>query len=299
MFFEDTFYNYINFERRYAASTRRIYWTDVNEFIGFCTESQCLTTVHEVRHLHVRSWIVELMESGLNPATVKLRITSLKAYFRLLKKRAIVEKNPMIKIIAPKFGKRLPQFVEEKHLDFLFNKVDFPADYRGQRDRIIMEILYSTGMRRAEIGSLNIHDIDFDRSNIRVFGKGSKERLIPFTRLLYDLLNDYLDIRKRNFPFISEVALLLNKEGKRLPDSTIGNICKRYLSLVTNIEKRSPHVLRHSFATHLANHGADLNAIKELLGHASLASTQIYTHNSIEKLKRVYDQAHPKSKSEE
>lgn len=298
MFFESVFYNYINFERRYSASTRKIYWTDVNEFIGFCT-AQCLTSVHEVRHLHVRDWVVELMEKGLHPKTVNLRITSLKTYFRLLKKRGLVEKNPMLKVIAPKVGKRLPEFVEEKHLELLFNKIYFPEDYAGQRDRMIMEILYATGMRRAEISNLKTHDIDFERQNFRVFGKGAKERFIPFTRLMHGLLEDYLNLRKRTFPELDNAGLFLNDKGKAISDSSLGSICKKYLSLVTNIDRRSPHVMRHSFATHLANAGADLNAIKELLGHASLASTQIYTHNSIEKLKRVYEQAHPKSKSSE
>jgi len=213
-------------------------------------------------------------------------------------KKGKLEKDPMLKVITPKVGKRLPVFVEEAPLQRLLEDVSFGNDFIGLRDRLIMDLFYQTGIRRSELIQLQISDIDFEGQAIKVLGKGNKERLIPINRDIRLQIENYLALRKTTFPNILELGqLFLTKKGKPLYPKLVYNLVKKYLSIVTTQEARSPHILRHSFATHLSNNGADLNAIKELLGHSSLAATQVYTHNSIERLKQIYQQAHPKAKS--
>lgn len=227
------------------------------------------------------------------------RLSCLKTYFKFLKKRGHLEKDPMQKITAPRMGKRLPVFVQENQMAALFSHLEFPDDYGGWLSRVLLETLYATGMRRSEASNLKIQDIDSSRMVFRVRGKGDKERLVPFARYLLELLEKFLDTRKTTFPGISEPWLFLNRKGEQFSPESIYYLVRKHLSMVTTLEQRSPHVLRHSFATHLSNHGADLNAIKELLGHSNLASTQVYMHNNIERLLQVYEQAHPKGASEE
>ena len=202
----------------------------------------------------------------------------------------------MVKVVAPKAGKRLPVYVQEENMERLFEQVDFGEGYYGMRDRLIMEILYCTGVRRAELVALKEEDVDWTTNQLRVFGKRRKERLIPMARHLMALIENYLNEKHAFFPENNDTHLFLTNKGKQLYTGFVYNLVKKHLSAVTTLEQRSPHVLRHTFATHLSNKGADLNAIKELLGHSSLASTQVYTHNSIEKLKQAYQQAHPKAK---
>lgn len=234
------------------------------------------------------------MDQGQSPRSINRRLSCLKTYFKFLQKRDLIQKDPMKKVVAPKTGKRLPVFVQESQLNALFTTLDLGTDYTGQMHRMLLEILYATGMRRSEVSNLKINDIDLGRMVFRVQGKGNKDRLAPFARYLAELLETYLDVRKSSFPDNTEPWLFLNRKGQQLSPEGIYYIVHKHLSAVTTAEQRSPHVLRHSFATHLSNHGADLNAIKELLGHANLAATQIYMHNDIERLKKVYDQAHPK-----
>ncbi len=196
-------------------------------------------------------------------------------------------------------GKRLPVFVQESQIAALFSHLEFADDYGGWLAKMLLEIFYATGMRRSEVSSLKINDIDFSRMVFRVQGKGDKERFVPFAPYLFDLLEQFLDVRKRSFPGTSEPWLFLNRKGERFSPESIYHLVRKYLSTVTTEEQRSPHVLRHSFATHLSNNGADLNAIKELLGHSNLASTQVYMHNNIERLLQVYEQAHPKGGEED
>ncbi len=300
MFHDAAFLNHLAFERRVAPITVSDYGSDLARFIKFCTENECLTSVNEVRHLHVRSWIVDLMDAGLVAKTVNRKLACLRTYFKYLKRRGLVEKDPMLKILAPKAAQRLPVFVQESQLELLFSRVPFGPNFKDQRDRLSLEILYATGMRRAELTALRVRDVDLGSYQIRVTGKGGKERLVPIAKMLVDLVENYLRLRALQFPATQFESLFLHeKTGEPWSKGSLYNTVHKYLSLVTTVEKRSPHVLRHSFATHLANQGADLKAIQELLGHASLASTQIYTHNSIERLKEVYEQAHPKSKTEE
>ena len=296
MFHEESFFGYLSLERRFSPHTLTAYRGDLSNFIAHCTEHQCLTSVSEVRHLHVRTWVVAQMQGGQSARSITRRLSCLKSYFRFLKKRGLIDKDPMQKVIAPKTGKRLPVFIQESQMAALFTHIDFPDDYYGHLHRLLLELLYATGIRRSEASNLKTTDLDTGRSVVRISGKGNKERLVPFARYLGELLDAFLDLRSRTFPGTDQPWLFLNKKGERLSPENIYYIVRKHLSAVTTVEQRSPHVLRHSFATHLSNHGADLNAIKELLGHSSLAATQVYMHNSIERLIEVYEQAHPKGK---
>jgi integrase/recombinase XerC len=239
------------------------------------------------------------MESKMAARSVNRKLSCLKSFFKFLRKKALLDKDPMQKVVGPKTGKRLPVFIQENHMALLFSQIEFGEDYRGQLDRLVLEILYATGMRRSELVNLTIGDIDISRGYFKVDGKGGKQRIVPFATMLQDLLEKFISIRHETYPLTTEKWLLLDKKGEQLPSQTVYVIVNKYLSLISNAEQRSPHVLRHSFATHLSDHGADLNAIKELLGHSNLAATQIYMHNSMEKLKKVYEQAHPKSVNDE
>jgi integrase/recombinase XerC len=299
MFHEESFFAYLAFERRFAQNTLTAYRSDIGQFVTYLQQEQCLTSVTEVRHLHIRSWIVVQLQAGQSPRSVNRRLSCLKTYFKFLKKRGTVTSDPLRKVVAPKSGQRLPVVVQEQHLQTLFTQVDFGEGYRGQLNRLVLEVLYGTGLRRGELAALRVRDVDLARTVLRVQGKGGKERLVPFGRYLGELFEGFLAARRDAFPLTDETALFLTKDGRPLQPHSIYTIVKKYLSLVTSVEQRSPHVLRHSFATHLSNRGADLNAIKELLGHSNLAATQIYMHNTIERLRAVYDQAHPKAEKDE
>lgn len=266
----------------------------MNQFITFL-DTYSLTSVTEVRHTHIRAWIVDMMQHEVSARSVNRKLSCLKTYFNFLQKRQHIVANPMAKVVAPKMSKRLPTTVPERNLELLFDQMEWGSGFLGVRDRAILELLYNTGMRRSELVNMKVSDIDFGSYRVKVLGKGNKERLIPFGKNLGDILRGYLEMRAQTFPANIKHDLFLTKKGDPLADSAVYQIVKKQLSFVTSQDKRSPHVLRHSFATHLSENGADLNAIKELLGHASLSATQIYTHNSVEKLKKVYEQAHPKS----
>ncbi|MEY4903018.1 MAG: hypothetical protein RLZZ292_833 [Bacteroidota bacterium] len=293
------FLDYIGRERRFSNNTLVAYTKDLEQFSTFYQDTYSLTSVTEVRHLHIRAWQVALVEAGISARSTHRKLSCLKSYFKFLQKRGYVEANPMLKVKVPKVGTRLPQFVAVDHLDTLLNDIDFGTGYPAARNKLILDMLYSTGMRRAELIGLRLKDIDLSTRLIKVLGKGNKERLLPFGKNLADAIADYLLIRNETFSSTTELSFFLTDKGETLYPKLVYNIVHRYLSAVTTIEQRSPHVLRHSFATHLSDNGADLNAIKDLLGHSSLAATQIYMHNTMEKLRKVYEQAHPKAKEEE
>ena len=293
MFFEDSFLIHLQKERRLSSHTLLAYTNDLHQFLEYCKTIYSLTSVSEVRHLHIRAWVVTLMENGQSPRSVNRRLSCLKTYFHYNQKQGHVEQNPMLKVIGPKTAKRLPVVVRESEMRHLFEHIEFPSGYVGALHRIILETLYATGLRRGELARLRVNDIDFSRSVIRVAGKGGKMRLAPIPSFLHQLLQHFIELRRQSF---SEAGaeLLLSAKGRPFSPESVYAVVKKYLTLVSSAEQRSPHVLRHSFATHLSDHGADLNAIRELLGHSNLAATQIYMHNSIEKLKATYRQAHPK-----
>lgn len=290
------FLKYLELEKRFSAHTTKAYQSDLLQFFAYLEETYSLTSIVEVRHFHIRAWIVELMQNKITPRSINRKLSTLKTYFKFLKRRKEIQENPMLKVIAPKVGKRLPVVVKEIELENLFEKINFGEGYAAVRDEMVMEMLYSTGMRRSELINLTPNDLDFFNNQVKVLGKGNKERLIPFAQPLANRLKNYLDIRNDEFALGVTAPLFVTGKGVKMYPKLVYNLVKKYLSQITTVEQRSPHVLRHSFATHLSNNGADLNAIKELLGHSSLAATQVYTHNSIEKLKKVYQQAHPKAK---
>jgi len=300
---KERFVAFIRFEKRFSLHTVTAYRNDLDQFCTYILNQYGITAIREVNHAMVRSWLVYLMEKGLSARSVNRKLTTLKSFYRFLLREGLIEQNPMRKIISPKTAKRLPVFVEKEKMDLLLDEIDFGTGFSALRDHLILEMLYDTGMRLAEMVQLKETDIDFRRSTIKVTGKRNKERLIPFSFKFAGMLKMYLQQRLefiegiiQDHPLFSPpVNLFLTDSGKPVYPKFIYRVVIKYLSLVTTLAKKSPHVLRHTFATHLLNNGAELNAVKELLGHANLSATQVYTHNTIEKLKKVYQQAHPKA----
>jgi len=235
------------------------------------------------------------MNNGIAPVSVHRKISCLRVFYRFLRKEGIVKSDPMEKVVLPKRKKTLPVFVGEEALDTLLDKNNFGDDFAGLRNRMVIEMLYFTGMRRSELTGLRDTDIDFSGSAIKVTGKRNKQRIIPLTGPFIKKLKEYIRSRNEITGAEKENWLFITEKGNKLYDKYVYNIVKGYLAMVTTIEKKSPHVLRHTFATHMLNRGADLNAIKEFLGHANLSATQVYTHNTFEKLKKIYKQAHPRA----
>lgn len=295
---EEGFVKYLQYEKRFSVHTLEAYKVDLEQFSIYLQNQYEVQDSATVQHIHIRSWAVALMEQGYSATSIRRKLSTLKSYFRFLQREQVITRSPMLQVSLPKLGKRLPVVIPEQHLGQLFDSIELSNDYEKLRDQVVIELLYLTGMRRAELLSLKVNDLNLHTHTIKVLGKGNKERLIPVGHATVMLLKQYLDLRQRTFPETGESALLLTKQGEVAYAKLIYRIVKTHLSNITTQEKRSPHVLRHSFATHLSDHGADLNAIKELLGHSSLAATQIYTHHSIERLKKIYQQAHPKSGAE-
>lgn len=290
------FQQYLSLEKRYSKHTLLSYQTDLDQLCTFLQNQYELNSWEEVEPVFLRSWLAELVGDGLTEATIRRKISSVRSFFRFLERRYGYTTGHAKVLTLPKLPQRLPTVVREKELEFLFETVAFPDSYDGHRDRTILELFYTGGLRRAELIGITLDDLDFERMTIRIKGKGNKVRMLPLTRYMRGFLEHYLQVRADHWQGVSERALFLTAKGKPLYPKAVYRIVNRYLSVVSNEKKRSPHVLRHSFATHLTDSGADINAVKELLGHSSLAATQIYTHNSIEKLKKSYLQAHPKAR---
>lgn len=290
-----TFIGYLTFQKRYSPHTIVSYENDLCGFFDFIESQFGNTKIEEINASFVRSWLAKMKESGMESKSLNRKISSLKSFFKYQLKQGIVITSPMVTIVSPKVKKRLPQFVDEKDIHTLFSYVEFPDNWEGKTHRLLLHLFYNTGMRQAELVNLTESQIDGSNGNIKVLGKGNKERILPVSKDLMMLIKDYIDGKRINFEQFDRVLLLVNGKGKRLYPKYVYNVVRQYLTSVTTIDKKSPHVLRHSFATHLMNNGADLNAVKELLGHSSLAATQIYTHNTIEKLKDVHKKAHPKA----
>ena len=288
MYLED-FINYIKSEKRFSKHTITSYETDLNQFFNFIQLEYQITKPQDVSFKLIRNWISSLLENNLKSTSVNRKISSLKSYYKFLLVSNYVDTNPTLKLISPKSSKKLPVFVEKDNMDSLFDKDFFEDSYEGKRDKLIIELFYFTGMRLSELINIKTSDIDKVNSQIKVIGKRNKERLIPITFNTLKDLNEFI-----NFYEI-ENFLFADGDGKKLYSKKVYRIVNKYLAKISSIKKKSPHVLRHSFATHMLNNGADINAIKEILGHANLSATQIYTHNSIKKLKNVHKQAHPKA----
>ena len=292
--FIERFIRYLQFEKRFSPNTVTAYKNDLDQFTEFIELIQ--PELLNVTHQHVRTWIVTLMDQGIEARTINRKISSLRSFYKFLQREDLLGTSPMIHVRAPKIPKRLPIVITEQKMDILLDTQDvFTNDFQGIRDRLVVELLYGTGIRLAELVNLSDNDIDVYRQQIKVLGKRNKERIIPISNPLAKLIGDY-QFQKLNKNFgNNSTTLIVTNDGKNVYPKFIYRLVKLVLSLISTHDKKSPHILRHSFATSLLNRGADLNAIKELLGHSSLAATQVYTHNSVEKLKSIYKQAHPKA----
>ena len=290
---KNEFYSYLEFEKRFSPHTIISYKTDIEQFHAYLEKEFELTDLTTAKHQFIRTWIVSLMNASLSAKSVNRKISSLRSFYKFLKRQGLIEETPMTKITPPKQSKRLPVFVEKANMDELLDKGDFGEGYKASRDRLIIEILYSLGIRLSELINIKESDINFYNNTIKVLGKRNKERIIPFTQELGESIKRFQEI-KSELGF-SKDYLLHTEKNKKLYEKLVYRVVNYYISTVSTLTKKSPHVLRHTFATHMLNNGADLNSIKELLGHANLSATEVYTHNTFDKLKSIYKQAHPRA----
>lgn len=289
-----SFLEYLKFERRSSQYTLKAYNCDLEQFL-FYLETEEVNGFTSVNTKNVRFWIVSLHEQGFTPKTISRKITSLKSFYNFLLREEIIDNNPLDGIKSPKIPKRLPNFVRNSEMSLLLDNINFTDDYIGKRDKLILELFYGSGMRLSELVSLRIQSFDTKQGIVKVLGKFNKERIIPLYNELRIMIDDYVDIRNQTYSDSDIECFFLTKKGQPVYHKLIYRVVNKYLSLITTAAKKSPHVLRHSFATALLNNGADINAIKELLGHANLNATQVYTHNSFEKINNIYKQAHPRA----
>jgi integrase/recombinase XerC len=289
------FTDYLTFEKRYSVHTIRSYQDDLEAFFVFLRAEFEEMDLRAITPAMVRTWLAALKDGGLSSRSVNRKISSLRSFYKYQLRVGEVEQSPMSAIIAPKVNKRLPVFVEQGDMAELFAEVKFPDDWEGLTDRLILAILYHTGMRLSELVNLRERQADAGNGTIKVLGKGNKERVIPVSPALMAMVQEYKDLKRVALETPDVEFLLVGRQGKKLYPKYVYRAVREWLAQVTTIDQKSPHVLRHTFATHLMNAGAELNSVKELLGHASLAATQVYTHNTIEKLKDIYKKAHPKA----
>lgn len=293
----ETFLQYLQFEKRCSAHTVSGYRTDLLQFSNFLENTYQVSDLLHADYLMIRSWLALLMENKITARSIRRKKSALQSFYRFALKQESISQSPMARVISPKSPKRLPVFVEEDKMQCLFDRfmIPEPDDFCGIRDLLILEMFYATGMRLSELVNLKESDVNPESRSLKVLGKRNKERVIPFGSRLSELIGNYLQIKHRLFDGSSSEFLFVTHKGKKIYQKLVYRAVNYYLSMVTTQDKKSPHVLRHTFATHMLNKGADLNAIKEILGHANLSATQIYTHNTIEKLKTIYKQAHPKA----
>ena len=294
----ELFFEYLRFEKRYSPHTLLSYQTDLRQFADYLQVEYELAEPAQADHTLIRGWVVSLMQQELDPRTVNRKIACLRSYYKFLLQTGSATRNPMLRIKSPKAAKKLPDFVPEDSLNGLLNSFEFPETFAGVRDQLVLELLYGTGIRLSELIGIRPDDVSLAGRTVRVTGKGNKQRIVPLNPTLLGVLDKYLARKQQEFGPADNVrrALLVTDKGDPLYEKFVYRTVKHYLSQITTASSQQhPHVLRHSFATHLLGKGADLNAIKELLGHANLAATQVYTHLSIDKLKAVFEQAHPKA----
>ena len=290
----DSFLEYLRLERNYSEKTVVSYGIDLREFEGYLKKADAEIDFTTVDADVVRNWVVHLMDEGRAATSVNRKLSTLRSFYRFLLKKKVMTVNPMTKVVGPKKKKPLPSFVREKDMDRLLDDLTFGEGYEGYRDRMILEMFYATGMRLSELIGLDDVDVDFSAKLIKVTGKRNKQRLIPFANELEHDLRVYIKVRDEALPNGSD-AFFVRKDGKRMYPMQVYRLVKRNLSKVVSLKKRSPHVLRHTFATAMLNDCAELRAVKELLGHESLTTTEVYTHTTFEELKKVYELAHPRA----
>lgn len=296
------FYEYLRFEKRYSAHTLTAYRADLGDFSDYLDKHFGSIAITEINHGLVRSWLASLKDRGLTAKSINRKISGLRSLFKYLLKTGVITSTPMTKVISPKIGKRLPEFVKQEEAAQLLDNLERNTeDWKSLNAQMLITIFYATGMRLSELLNLREKQVDFAKSQIKVLGKGNKERIIPVSRELTRRIREYIIMKQEYFAGRGEPAgglaaeLLVTEKGKKIYPRYAWALVNQYLGEASSLSKKSPHVLRHSFATHLVNNGASLNAVKELLGHSSLAATQVYTHNSIEKLKDIHKKAHPKA----
>lgn len=291
------FIDYLRYEKRVSPHTVTAYERDLSQFFSFLQEKLEVNQLSDVHTEDIRAWIISLLEDeSLQAKSVNRKISAVRAFYRYKLKIKELTTNPTLSIHAPKIPKKLPQYVDVKDMEHLFSDIPFEDSFEGVRDRTILELFYATGMRLSELLNIKTQDIHLQDNTVKVLGKRNKERIIPFGNKLSELLTIYLGYLEKKFvEGTKNNYIFVTAKGEQLYPKAVYRIVRKYLDMVTTIDKRSPHVIRHTFATHMLNNGADLNAIKTILGHSSLASTQVYTHNSIEQLKSIYNQAHPRA----
>lgn len=288
-----SFLEYLVLERKYSAHTVAAYKNDISSFFEFCKEECKIENLKDVNYSQIRSWIVKLVDDGISNNSINRKISSLKSFYRFLQKTEQTKSNPLAKHKSLKVVKKVQVPFTSKEINKVLDDLEIGTDFKSLRDKLIIELFYSTGMRRAELMHLKLASISFQSKTIKVVGKRNKERLIPLIPSVLKTIEEYLILRKEFA--IDTDFLFVTEKGNKVYETLVYRVINNYFSNVSTKVKKSPHILRHSFATHLLNQGADLNSVKELLGHSSLASTQVYTHNSLEKVKQVYNQAHPRS----
>ena len=287
---QNKFISYLSSEKRFSQNTITSYSNDINQFYLFLLKEYEITNqITEVSFQIVRSWIANLLETGVAARSVNRKISTLKTFFKFLIREGIIIDSPMLKVIPPKSSKSLPLFIKESEIQNLLNEVSFDKGFIGQRDKLIIDLFYVTGIRLSELIDIQIIDIEFYKKTIKVLGKRNKERIIPLSDAIIKTLKIFINEYKLKDFLFTDI------KGNKVYPKLVYRVVKKYIGMISSINKRSPHVLRHTFATHMLNNGADINAIKDLLGHANLSATQVYTHNTVEKLKSIYKQAHPRA----
>jgi len=287
------FLQYLRFEKRYSPHTLLAYQKDLEQFDAYLLKEYAFNDLKLINHFQIRGWLAGMKEDKQTARTINRKTSSLNSYYKYLMRHGYVDKNPIRVLHSQRLPERLPTYLREKETEHLLEELQFEEGFKGFTDRLICELLYATGMRRNELQQLKENDIEWGLKQVRILGKGNKERLVPMSPVLLDMIRDYLQ-EKRKLEVYNDVFLLNMESGAPLYAVYIYRVVKKYLAQTTTLQKKSPHVLRHTFATHLLNNGANIQSIKDLLGHSSLASTQIYTHNNIDKLKEIHRQNHPR-----
>jgi len=290
------FLKYIEYQKKYSSHTVHSYANDLNSFYSFCFDNEFITSKKEIvsDYKIIRKWVAFLSTRQLSAKTINRKLSTLRSFYNFLLRENLIDSNPVLKITRLKTEKKLPEFISDEKMNFLLDSSVFTEDFEGVRNHLLIEMLYGTGIRRAELINLSVKDIDLNKKTVKVTGKRNKQRIIPFPDSLTSLIDSYILMRKS--VETNTHSLFITKTGKQIYPNLVYRIVKKYISFVSTQKKKSPHTLRHTYATTLLNNGADINAVKELLGHANLSATQIYTHNTFEKLNRIYKQAHPRAK---